>query len=672
MPEIVTGLMEVERQPVKKLQSQVDQKTVVISTLGTFKSKAAVLESAAKAIQTPGGFSARSASSSDSAKVSASASAAATVGTYTVKVAQTAQADSVAVAGLASPEQVLDLADFQIQVGDTTYRPRYVQVGEMANFLAGDVITFTLNGGTEQRFSLAEDSSAAEAAAAINLAVANLELTGVVARVNAQGWLQLSSSNPIQGIEDVDFTTDLEAAAPAITYTEEGLPRVATIADLEGYLNRLPAKLDAKLVQIAEDQYTLSVTSELTGAANTVALSALKTAAGPVDSVVFSGTFKAGNAITLAVNGTQLTYTVTASDLAGGISGPQVYTRIATAMASLIGGSDDPALEGVQAFASGSGLVVIGASPLESDPQISVTNGTALSRGAATVTRVVDEDIAGETLTVTEIQSGRDAVFSVNGIGVIRSSNVVSDVIAGVTFNLNSPLVPTEADAEAPISSIEAETFGAAGVYTAVINVSKGSEDTSASAIETFVAAYNDLISFYRTESIASRKPDERGVLNSNSTLRSFMDQLRSLYNSGIRLADGSSVSFSSIGVQVQRDGSLLVNPADLKTAVADGLQEKLAQGVVLGYVSGSQNFTSFLTRSLRSTGLLSTHINDVTTDQTRLQSRITEMEDKLSRIEQRYYRQYAALDALLFRLQTTSNALTSAIDSLVNSQKNN
>jgi len=203
--------------------------------------------------------------------------------------------------------------------------------------------------------------------------------------------------------------------------------------------------------------------------------------------------------------------------------------------------------------------------------------------------------------------------------------------------------------------------------------VSPSAADSSASAVEGFVAAYNDLIAFYRTESVASAKADERGVLNNDGTLRGFMDQLRSLYNKGIRLADGSIISFSSLGVQARRDGSLLLDAAELKTAVADGLQEKLAEGVVLGYAVGSTtNFTSFLTRSLRSSGMITTHINDATSDQNRLQSRIIEIEDKLTRVERRYYRQYAALDALLFRLQNTSNALTSAIESLVNSQRNN
>ena len=120
----------------------------------------------------------------------------------------------------------------------------------------------------------------------------------------------------------------------------------------------------------------------------------------------------------------------------------------------------------------------------------------------------------------------------------------------------------------------------------------------------------------------------------------------------------------------MQRDGSLFLNQGDLNSAVANGLQDKFAEGVIVGYSSSSLSLTSFLTRALRTTGLLSSHIDDEISQQNRLEQRVTDWEDKLARIQDRYYRQYAALDALLFRLQTTSNALTSAIESLVNSQK--
>ena len=265
-----------------------------------------------------------------------------------------------------------------------------------------------------------------------------------------------------------------------------------------------------------------------------------------------------------------------------------------------------------------------------------------------------------------ELQSARDAFVSINGQALQRSSNAIDDVVSGVTFNLNTPTVPSGG----AITELASTTF-ASGTTDATINVTAGAQDLSASAVQDFVTAYNDLISFYKTETVASTDPKARGVLNGDSNVRSFMDRLRGLYTRGIRLSDGSNISFGSIGVEFQRDGTLYLDTGALNTAVSNGLQDKLAAGVTLGYESSTSNFTSFLTASLRTNGLISTHLSDVESQQTELEKRISTWEDKLSRIQDRYYRQYAALDALLFRLQTTSNALTSAIDSLVNSQKN-
>ena len=310
---------------------------------------------------------------------------------------------------------------------------------------------------------------------------------------------------------------------------------------------------------------------------------------------------------------------------------------------------------------------------------LTVTDGT----NGVTVSGVTGTPKAGDRISFTvasgtpgtatltehasiELQSARDAFVSINGQALQRSSNAIDDVVSGVTFNLNTPTVPSGG----AITALTSTTF-ASGTTDATINVTAGAQDLSAEAVTDFVTAYNDLISFYKTETVASTDPKARGVLNGDSNVRSFMDRLRGLYTRGIRLADGSNISFGSIGVEFQRDGTLYLDTGDLNTAVSNGLQDKLAAGITLGYESSTSNFTSFLTASLRTTGLISTHLSDVEAQQAQLEERISDWEDKLSRIQDRYYRQYAALDALLFRLQTTSNALASAIDSLVNSQKN-
>ena len=53
------------------------------------------------------------------------------------------------------------------------------------------------------------------------------------------------------------------------------------------------------------------------------------------------------------------------------------------------------------------------------------------------------------------------------------------------------------------------------------------------------------------------------------------------------------------------------------------------------------------------------------------LNARKTPLEDKLASVQARYTAQYAALDALLFKLNSTSDSLKSALDSLTASQQN-
>ena len=57
---------------------------------------------------------------------------------------------------------------------------------------------------------------------------------------------------------------------------------------------------------------------------------------------------------------------------------------------------------------------------------------------------------------------------------------------------------------------------------------------------------------------------------------------------------------------------------------------------------------------------------------QSDLNTRKTNLQDKLLAVEARYTAQYSALDALLFKLNSTSDSLKSALDGLTASQKNN
>jgi flagellar hook-associated protein 2 len=70
--------------------------------------------------------------------------------------------------------------------------------------------------------------------------------------------------------------------------------------------------------------------------------------------------------------------------------------------------------------------------------------------------------------------------------------------------------------------------------------------------------------------------------------------------------------------------------------------------------------------------GKLQERIDNEQKVQKDLNTRKTTLQDKLATIQARYTAQYAALDSLLFKLQSTSNSLKSALDGLTASQNNN
>ena len=89
---IVEQLMTVENKPLDKIQTQIEQKKLVISDLGTIKSKVATFQDALTLFQTPSTFNNSLASSSDATIVSATASNGAVKGNHSVTVTSLATA----------------------------------------------------------------------------------------------------------------------------------------------------------------------------------------------------------------------------------------------------------------------------------------------------------------------------------------------------------------------------------------------------------------------------------------------------------------------------------------------------------------------------------------------------------------------------------------------------
>lgn len=254
-------------------------------------------------------------------------------------------------------------------------------------------------------------------------------------------------------------------------------------------------------------------------------------------------------------------------------------------------------------------------------------------------------------LTNTTVTAAANASFVVNGTTFSRASNTVTDVIDGITLSLNK-----------------------ASVTSQTISVTKGA-DVSSEAINTLIAAYNDVMTTYKTMTANSSNSDKPGTFANSPTTLSFINQVKEGFAKGISYTSNGvlqNMSLSAMGIDLQLDGTAKFNSASFATASASGLRDTLALGVTMGYVSSTSNLNTFLTSQVKTGGVLSGQIDSETESVRMLTKRQDDLQTRLNSIQNNLISQYSALNALLFQLSSTSNSLTSALDALTNSQKNN
>jgi flagellar hook-associated protein 2 len=255
------------------------------------------------------------------------------------------------------------------------------------------------------------------------------------------------------------------------------------------------------------------------------------------------------------------------------------------------------------------------------------------------------------TLTDTSVTAAANASFIVNGTTFSRASNTVTDVIDGLTLSLNK-------------ASGTAQT----------ISVGKGT-DVSNDVINTLIKAYNEVMSTHKSMTANSANSDKPGNFAKSPSTLSFINQIKESFAKGISYtANGTltTMSLSALGIDLQRDGTAKFNSASFATASAAGLRDTLALGVTMGYVSSTSNLNTFLTAQVKTGGALSSQITSETTAVQDLTKRKDNLQIRLNSIKTSLVSQYSSLNALLYQLSSTSNSLTSALDALTNSQRNN
>ena len=140
--------------------------------------------------------------------------------------------------------------------------------------------------------------------------------------------------------------------------------------------------------------------------------------------------------------------------------------------------------------------------------------------------------------TMTETAKGEDALLKANGLTITRESNIIDEVVPGVTLNLLS------ADVGKPISIVVAPDV--AGIQE---------------KIQDFVNAYNEFKKFADDLTSYNSGTDQAGLLLGDSTIRSIQTQVRSMISQPIAGLTGTKYrSLTELGVNTDRTNDFLLD----------------------------------------------------------------------------------------------------------------
>jgi flagellar hook-associated protein 2 len=146
---------------------------------------------------------------------------------------------------------------------------------------------------------------------------------------------------------------------------------------------------------------------------------------------------------------------------------------------------------------------------------------------------------------MTEAQAAQDAIVSLDGVQVKRSTNSFSDLIDGVQIDLKKA---------------EPGTLVSIGVTRPTAEITQGVND--------FVAAYNEVMGMI-AKATAFGVAGEGGPLRGDLGVREMQRQMRELPSKAMVNQGTGPRTLAEIGVRTNRDGSLSVDAAKLESMLA-------------------------------------------------------------------------------------------------------
>ena len=184
------------------------------------------------------------------------------------------------------------------------------------------------------------------------------------------------------------------------------------------------------------------------------------------------------------------------------------------------------------------------------------------------------------------------------------------------------------------------------------------------------MAYYKSLTAYSSTGSSTT----STATFASDPTSLSFISEIKSKFAQGVSYGSdyAGEFSLSWAGIDMELDGTLSFNQTSYDEAIGDGLLAMLQEGVTVAYSDSSDSLATYVDSYAGANGYIEDLILSKAQQAYDLSDQQAQIQTRLNKIEENLYMQYSALNALLFQLSSTSDSLTSALDALTNSQRNN
>jgi flagellar hook-associated protein 2 len=335
---------------------------------------------------------------------------------------------------------------------------------------------------------------------------------------------------------------------------------------------------------------------------------------------------------------------------------------------SIAAGSDHPdgVVQAINAAGLGVTAVLVAADSAGSAYRIALQGQTGASNSFAISSTLSDSDLGFHDASngnVTNnggtysLQNPGDASLTYNGVGLTRSSNVVSDVLPGITVSLNG------------------ETSGADTVSLNVVS----DRATLKTKLQDLVTLYNDVkFAIDELSDPDSEEDDVGGSLARDlATIRTVRDTIYQAITQDSSTPSGNMTAMRDIGVSVTRDGSLSFVESTYDTVAAtsfDDISVMLtagtnnqsrydgqSQGLAIDAVIKLETLTDSIS------GIFVTRTSSAQTAIKRYQADLETLETRMEAVYQRYLQQFTVMESLVNTLNSTRESMTTTWENMAN-----